>query len=402
MRKIISVSLYNEHSKYCLGLLENIELWLRYYPDWIVRIYIEKNHYLINQLSQYNHVEIIEKEQPKGSYGMFWRFLAFGDSSADVVIVRDVDSRPTEREVLCVNEWLKTDICLHVIKDHEFHHLKPIMAGNFGIQKFTIENIEYLINNWPHTYEYGDDEKFLAEIIYPQFVEDIFNHDSSNISIPKNNTFIGNPTPTNIYIDRFIVLTAKNYDNRRKSFLKKIKESNILSSLNLEWWNGTDSSNRWKPSYWDELAKTNDWKPHYYFASEDHKDIIENLLLDNVSTALIMEDDAVPIKEFDSLLLDLWNNVPQDWLAIQLGAQSWSDYGRHHFNSKISIAKGCIGQHAVLWNRNGLKAFNNYLWKYDKDIVDITFSKLQKDSNKIYAPSKWITSIEGIQYGQDN
>jgi hypothetical protein len=401
MRKVISVSLYGEFPKYCLGLLENIELWNIYYPDWTVRVYIEKNHYLINQLSQYN-IEIIQKEQPKGSYGMFWRLLALGDSNADVVIVRDADSRPTEREVWCVNEWLKTDISLHLIKDHDPYHLKPIMGGNFGIKKYIINNIEDLINNWSHNYEYGDDEKFLAEIIYPLFNNNILEHNSNNILISKSDTFIGNPTQTNLYIDRFIVLTAKKYENRRKKFIEKIAESKILSSLNLEWWTGTDSSNRWKPYFWDDIAKNLGWLPHYFFATEDHKDIIENLLLDNISIALIMEDDAILIPEFDRIIFDLWNNVPKDWLAIQLGAQSWSNNRREYYNEKIYKSKGCIGQHAVLWNRRGLKAFNNYLWRYDKDVVDNVFSKLQKESNQVYAPNKWITRIEGMQYGQDN
>ena len=60
---------------------------------------------------------------------MFWRFL-FDDSSVDIFIVRDVDSR-INKEESAVKEWLESDKLLHIMRDHPHHYYK--ILGGMGI-----------------------------------------------------------------------------------------------------------------------------------------------------------------------------------------------------------------------------------------------------------------------------
>lgn len=52
------------------------------------------------------------------NYGMLWRFLVLEDRDIDIFIVRDVDSRISKREENAVNEWVKSNKEIHVIRDH--------------------------------------------------------------------------------------------------------------------------------------------------------------------------------------------------------------------------------------------------------------------------------------------
>ena len=64
--------------------------------------------------------------------GMFWRFQPNDDKEVERFIVRDSDSRITEREKIAVEEWEKEDKVLHIMRDHP-HHNFHILAGMFGI-----------------------------------------------------------------------------------------------------------------------------------------------------------------------------------------------------------------------------------------------------------------------------
>ena len=50
-----------------------------------------------------------------------------------MAIFRDLDSRPSQREVNAVNEWLQSKHPFHVMRDHPGHDL-PMLAGMWGIK----------------------------------------------------------------------------------------------------------------------------------------------------------------------------------------------------------------------------------------------------------------------------
>lgn len=136
MKKIISFSLYGDHPKYSIGMLCNVELSKKIYPDWVCRIYFGSSvpTQYIEKLSEYENTELIQMDESEnGIFPMVWRFLAIDDDDIDVMIVRDSDSRLSYREKRCVDIFMESDKLLHSIRDN--HNHTDIMGGMWGLKK---------------------------------------------------------------------------------------------------------------------------------------------------------------------------------------------------------------------------------------------------------------------------
>jgi len=107
----ISYSLWGNNEVYTYGMIENVLIAKEMYSEWIVRIHYNDTvpKKVIDWLTKQSNVEMVCHEgTDKLASNMFWRFydLFLPDT---VVIVRDADSRITQREVKIVNEWLESD-----------------------------------------------------------------------------------------------------------------------------------------------------------------------------------------------------------------------------------------------------------------------------------------------------
>jgi len=186
MSKIISFSLWGDNPKYLQGALENVKLQRQFYKDWTCRFYIHETvpSWLYHRLKN-DGCEVIEKCGPLGEHmnklGMFWRFEALKDKTIDRFIVRDADSRLSQREKNCVIDWEKTGKEFHIIRDHPYHSTL-IMGGMWGATRSLIEKINYddLVNQFnklQYTNTYASDQEFLARMIYPLIKNNACIHD---------------------------------------------------------------------------------------------------------------------------------------------------------------------------------------------------------------------------------
>ena len=67
-------------------------------------------------------------------YPLIWRFFPILDQDVDVLLVRDLDSHISMREVSAVKEFLNSTKDFHIMRDHPFH-IQPIMGGLWGIRQ---------------------------------------------------------------------------------------------------------------------------------------------------------------------------------------------------------------------------------------------------------------------------
>lgn len=184
---IISFSLWGNNPKYTIGAIKNAELAQEIYPGWLCYYFVDANvpQNIIDELSKFKHVvvNIVEGTNALNGHNnhtaAFWRFLALA-SDADVVIIRDTDSRLSQREKTLVNQFIFSNKSIHSIKDHPGHLGDKIMAGMWGAKKGTIFNIEDRINNFlantqSHEMSYGIDQRFLG-LIYDEFQSQILEH----------------------------------------------------------------------------------------------------------------------------------------------------------------------------------------------------------------------------------
>ena len=207
--KYISYSIWGDNKVYTYGIIENVINVKKYYNGWIIRV-----HYndtvpinIIEWLKKQDTVELVyHPGTNKKASNMMWRFedLFIKDAA---VIVRDSDSRFTQREVDCVNEWIASDKDFHIIRDHK-HHTCPIMGGCFGVKNNCMEyigvptgarNVNHpplmfipgleLMNNFrdnlPENRDvYVVDQMFLFQYVYPYVANKSMVHCSHNAYEP--------------------------------------------------------------------------------------------------------------------------------------------------------------------------------------------------------------------------
>jgi len=146
-RKVISMSLYGEDPRHTWGVLRNAQLLPVYLPDWTLRVYVAADpapsdlavpSRIINKLrllgAEIAHVPTGNTLHPRN-----WRLLAANDQHVDYFLVRDADSRLSEREAAAVRDWLSVaeksgsqSAAIHCIRDHPKHAEQAIVDGLWG------------------------------------------------------------------------------------------------------------------------------------------------------------------------------------------------------------------------------------------------------------------------------
>jgi hypothetical protein len=189
MKKVISFSVWGDNTKYLSGINENIKLVKQYYSDYECWFYIHEPtvpKHIIELINNYDNCKIIYKNDSlqKGK-PMMWRFEAIDDPDVEIMLSRDLDSRIYEREVIAVNEWLQSGKLFHIMRDHPLHHKCYILGGMFGTKKNNkIPSWIHLIKNYNQNGDWGYDQNFLRDIIYPVIASDVMIH-SSSITYPN-------------------------------------------------------------------------------------------------------------------------------------------------------------------------------------------------------------------------
>lgn len=178
MKKIISFSLWGDDPKYCVGAVKNSDLALIHYPGWICRFHIGTSTpaKYIKELQERENVEVVLREESGDWASTLWRFDDAMDSSVEIMISRDTDSRLNEREKFAVDEWIKSGKSFHIMRDHPYHAIE-ILAGMFGVRYPTLINLGALIGG-SYTSDYWQvDQDFLKQKVYPLIKGNCLVHD---------------------------------------------------------------------------------------------------------------------------------------------------------------------------------------------------------------------------------
>ena len=194
--KLISYCLYGEHKYYRNGLLANLKLANDLFPDWILRVYVDSSHSyddFVSYLRCNFEVDIIRMKERFPGDGVHWRMLPLQENH-DAVIVRDVDTRLSSRDVALVNDWLNSGFKYHICRD-ESGHKAPIMAGIWGARspKLQISKLwkdHYLPfskSSTRYNAGKGNDQSFLARKIYPLIIDEAVIYSEFNFYVGEKN-----------------------------------------------------------------------------------------------------------------------------------------------------------------------------------------------------------------------
>jgi protein O-GlcNAc transferase len=184
-KKVISFSLWGTETKYTEGAIKNIDLCKKFYPGWVCRFYIDNTvpDKILNTLNENSEIALMDNSL--GYQGLGWRFQVAWDSSVDISIIRDCDSRLSRREAEAVKEWEDSEFPFHIMRDHPQHRIE-ILGGMWGIKKGCVPNFEELYTIWRNSLRsgnnlrgpfFGSDQVFLRSEIWPLIRERNLAHD---------------------------------------------------------------------------------------------------------------------------------------------------------------------------------------------------------------------------------
>lgn len=166
---VFSFSLYGIAPKYTEGMIINATHIPIRFPDAWVYIYIasDVSEDIRERLCNLPHVKLLPVERKPGTLNTMDRFKAVDEPDVTVMFVRDADSRVHERDAACIEDFLASDTQFHIIRDHR-NHTVPILAGMWGIRKSCLKMpMADLIAQWRSSPAYGNDQRFLASVLYP-------------------------------------------------------------------------------------------------------------------------------------------------------------------------------------------------------------------------------------------
>jgi hypothetical protein len=202
MTNVFSFSLFGNEPKYCKGMIKNVDLIHKYFPNWQIWVYIGNDvpNEIIQILNELKCTLIFTNKH--GYETKIYRFFPIDDPSVDVCIVRDADSRVCDRDASCIEDFLNSDKLFHIIRDHPNHHYN-VMAGMFGIKKGCLDiKVRDLYDNYsPNLSDRWVDTFFVCDILYPlirdkSLVHDEYAPDRANVTFrydtDKNVHFVGN------------------------------------------------------------------------------------------------------------------------------------------------------------------------------------------------------------------
>jgi hypothetical protein len=185
MVNVISFCLYGpENPKYYTGLLENIFLAGKYFPDWKVYVYYgpDVTDKMLSHLKALSSVVLRETGQT-GPINMIHRFYAIDEPEVDLMMVRDADSRIHWKDRWAIREFVKqTQFVAHTIRDN-IEHTADMMGGLWGLRKSAGLNMHNEYRQYKEDPEKGHrnghDQNFLSDVIYPKVVSRMLVHYSN-------------------------------------------------------------------------------------------------------------------------------------------------------------------------------------------------------------------------------
>lgn len=173
--KILSYSLFGDEEFYRKGLLANIDLAEKLFPEYKVRVYAcDKlpGEYLDRVASRRN-VDLRLRTSAYKFNGLIWRMEPLNED-VELVLVRDVDTRLSSRDRWVADHFWNSDRHFHTVRDGPGCR-NPMLGGSWGFARLggTFElNIVAAWEKWicraGHPRDgYLHDISFLSRYVYP-------------------------------------------------------------------------------------------------------------------------------------------------------------------------------------------------------------------------------------------
>lgn len=315
--KVFSFCLYGTEPNYYTGLLENIKRIREWFPEF--EIFVYKG--LCDPSWEIPDATVIDT-QVSGAANMLHRYTPL--KTADVGFVRDADSRITERDRWCIQEFLDSKYSYHMIRDHVWHKSR-LMGGLFGWKKPIDCSITI-----PSEAGYGYDEQYIAEVLYPRIVSDLlvhtnifafFGETTRRITIPMKDPtdFVGNViwdgvpkfTSTPNPLERIQVARGQDQFELMQYLSEQVRPLDVPYEQRTLFFDTAYISNY----YLKDVEKAQYWLSQFEFAElPTHVHTNGNFLLPQLGTIVASFDTADQPQEGETMIY--YGNYPDGHRAL--------------------------------------------------------------------------------------
>lgn len=219
---LFSYSLYGDKLKYTVGAIKNAIIAEHMFPDFVARFYIGKSvpYWVTSTLALMPNVQLIVVDGPENHTAMYWRFFAFEDEAYETVVIKDADARLGWRDRVAHDEWVRSGLNFHIVKDHPTGHSEPIIGCHFGVKYGALTDIKKLMEEYNITNNYGSDQWFLRDKVYDRALKSALIHDdyyNTQVEAPSK---VEKLPPRNWTLDHIGVAVDENdeftYENDRE------------------------------------------------------------------------------------------------------------------------------------------------------------------------------------------
>jgi hypothetical protein len=180
--RLICFSLYGNEPRYVEGAVANATLYGEVFPGWSLVFFVGASapKAVREFLDGQDHCFVVDMSDfPENPSATLWRFSPMSWTSAEVVMFRDLDSRPTRRERAAVDEWLASDRAFHAMRDHPFHK-EAILAGMWGVRNAGMFDLAKSLRAYGVGETFGSDQRFLRSVVYPRAIPHLLVHQDFN------------------------------------------------------------------------------------------------------------------------------------------------------------------------------------------------------------------------------
>ena len=192
MKGLVSFCLFGTDPKdiYFRGAIKNAEIYAEIRPEWECIFYLSKTvpEWVQEWIEGVGNSRVIRKPGPDNQSATFWRFLAMREAGYDFYLFRDTDSRPGDRELGAVDDWLNTTRAnFHVMRDHPRHGV-AMLAGMWGVK---FRGTYKILGKLPDEIKgdhYQVDQEWLRMFVWPFAKRDVLVHSEYDWNLePKMN-----------------------------------------------------------------------------------------------------------------------------------------------------------------------------------------------------------------------
>jgi len=189
-----------------------------------------------------------------------------------------------------------------------------------------------------------------------------------------------------MHFEKIFLINLKFKQDRLERFLKQYPKDTLG---NVEIVQAVHGDTVLHPNWWK--SGNGAWGCY-----RSHMQILEKCYNENVESYLVFEDDAIFRPEFDKLLSEFMDNVPDDWQQLYLGGQLIHEI-KHppiRINPHVLMPYNVNRTHCFALNKRSYSQIYKHLYNvpfYAHEHIDHHLGRLHETGKFcVYCPNKWL------------